>query len=300
MTTLLCVPQWQGSAAAGALRLVTGAHRSAALVPADTTVLAPINDTSGDIVDGVRALTILAENLRITADTLAGIDDFVITVGGGCDVDIAPIAAAHDRYGSDLTVLWIDAHPDVHGPGDLRSGAFHAMVVRALLGDGPTALTPARPLSPRQILLAGTRTAAACERAYIRKTGLRAYGVDRIEAAFEAVRGPVYVHVDLDVLEPTEFGSVCYREPTGVPAERLIQLIRQQPGEIVGAAITEHAPADHHPVEAAEAEIIRDLGTALHKPERPFVQRTAHLGVRLDVTNGAEALEVLDELDQRE
>lgn len=38
-----------------------------------------------------------------------------------------------------LTVLWIDAHPDVYSPQTLPSGAFHGMVVRALLGDGPPA-----------------------------------------------------------------------------------------------------------------------------------------------------------------
>jgi hypothetical protein len=33
MTTVLCVPQWQGSASSGALRLMAGARRAAALVP---------------------------------------------------------------------------------------------------------------------------------------------------------------------------------------------------------------------------------------------------------------------------
>jgi arginase len=40
----------------------------------------------------------------------------VITAGGDCAVDIAPIAAARARYGEELTVLWIDAHPDVYSP----------------------------------------------------------------------------------------------------------------------------------------------------------------------------------------
>ncbi|TDC22365.1 hypothetical protein E1265_15885 [Streptomyces sp. 8K308] len=51
-------------------------------------------------------------------------------------------AAAHARYGDQLTVLWSDAHPDVYSPRTLPSGACHGMVVRALLGDGPAGLTP--------------------------------------------------------------------------------------------------------------------------------------------------------------
>lgn len=82
-------------------------------------------------------LDVLVENQRLTRKALAGVDDRVITVGGDCAVDIAPIAAARARYGDALTVLWIDAHPDVYSPQTLPSGAFHGMVVRALLGDGP-------------------------------------------------------------------------------------------------------------------------------------------------------------------
>ena len=41
----------------------------------------------------------LVANLRLTKATLAGIDDFVITVGGDCGVDLAPIAAARAEYG---------------------------------------------------------------------------------------------------------------------------------------------------------------------------------------------------------
>ncbi|WP_223189429.1 arginase family protein [Nonomuraea terrae] len=137
MATVLCVPQWQRSASGKALRLVVGAHRAAELVPADAVVTVPVAEAGGDKIAGVRAFDVLVENQWLTRQALATIDDRVITVGGDCAVDIAPISAAHARYGNALTVLWIDAHPDVYSPQTLPSGAFHGMVVRALLGDGP-------------------------------------------------------------------------------------------------------------------------------------------------------------------
>ncbi|MFD0967991.1 arginase family protein [Plantactinospora endophytica] len=221
----------------------------------------PVAETGGEKVDGIRALDVLVQNRRLTQQALAGVDDFVLTVGGDCAVDIAPIAAARARYGNALTVLWIDAHPDVYSPQTLPSGAFHGMVVRALLGDGPAGLVPEQPLSPEQVIIAGERAGAASEHEYLAKTGLRRYGVDDLERVLDGLRGPVYVHVDLDVLEPTAFGATCYPEPDGVPPQRLVDLVSQV-DDIVGAAITEHAPSGDE-VDAGEAEVIRRLGAAL-------------------------------------
>lgn len=261
MTTVLCVPQWQGSASEHAPRLVDGARRAAELVPADRIVTAPVALDAGTAGEGVRALDVLAANLRVVAETVAGIDDLVITVGGECSVDIAPIAAARARHGAALTVLWIDAHPDVYSPRTLPSGAFHGMVVRALLGDAeiPPALVPPHLLTPDQIVLIGERGGADSEHEYLAAKGLRRFGVNEVERAFAGVRGPVHVHVDLDVLEPRAFASTCYPEPDGLDPDRLAELIAGLDG-IVGGAITEHAPDGVNPTEAAA---IRRLGAAL-------------------------------------
>jgi arginase len=242
--------------------LVAGAHRAAELVPADRIVVAPVLDTAGHRESGIGALDVLSANLRLVGSTLAGIDDFVVTVGGECSVDIAPISAARARYGDALTVLWIDAHPDVYSPGTLPSGAFHGMVVRALLGDAdiPAALVPEHTLAPDRIVIVGERGGADSEHRYIEATGLRRHGVADVEAAFAAVRGPVYVHVDLDVLEPAVFASTCYPEPGGLDPHRLAALIAGL-DDVVGGAITEHAPAEE--VNPAEADVIRLLGAAL-------------------------------------
>ncbi|ONI75151.1 arginase [Actinosynnema sp. ALI-1.44] len=261
MTTVLCVPQWQGSASTDAPRLVAGAKRAAALIAAESLVTVPVPDTSGDKQDGVRALATIRQNLELTREALAGVDGMVITVGGDCGVDLVPIARAGARYGEALTVLWFDAHPDCFTGDTLPSGAFHGMVVRTLLGDGPAALTQKHLLTSRQIVLAGLRAGEPSEYEYIERTGIRKVGVDDLDSVLDGLRGPVYVHIDLDVLEPARFGSVCYPEPDGVLPERLIDVVSRL-DNVVGAGITEHAPADGEP-RAAEAEVIRQLGAVL-------------------------------------
>jgi len=259
MTTVLCVPQWQGSGSARAPRLVDGARRSAELCAADAVVTVPTLASAGEKRDGVRALDVLVANLRLTQATLAGIDDFVITVGGDCGVDLAPIAAARAEYGEALTVLWIDAHPDLYTPATLPSGSFHGMVVSTLLGDGPSSLVPAQPLTPDQVILVGVRTGDPAEYEYIERAGIRHHGVADLDRALDGVTGPVYVHIDLDVLDPDEFGSTCYPVADGIPAQRLIDLVSRV-DTVVGAAITEHAPVAEIPAEAA---LLTRLGAVL-------------------------------------
>jgi len=261
MTTVLCVPQWQGSGAPQAPRLMAGARRTAELVPADARAVAPVLEADGERSAGVRALDVLLENLRITQDVLAGIDDVVVTAGGDCGVELAPIAAARARYGYELTVLWIDAHPDVCTPETLPSGSFHGMVLRTLLGEGAAPLIPEEPLAPKQVILAGIRSFEPGQREYIEQAGIRCYPVEHIERALDGLSGPVYVHVDLDVLDPTEFASTCYPEPNGVPLQRLTDLLARI-NDIVGASLTEHAPSDDADVDR-DGDVIRRLGTAL-------------------------------------
>lgn len=77
----------------------------------------------------------------------------------------------------------------------------------------------------------------------------------------DGLTGPVYVHIDLDVLDPGAFGSICYPEPDGVPPQRLIDLVSSL-DNVVGAAITEHAPSGG-PRDAGDAAVIGRLAAAL-------------------------------------
>ena len=261
MSTVLCVPQWQGSNSPQAPRLAEGARRTAALIPADRIVTVPVAAADGLKADGVRARAVIADNLRLTRAAVAGIGGPVIVAGGDCSVDLAPIEAAHARYGDALTVLWIDAHPDCYHPTTLPSGSFHAMGVRTLLGDGPAGLGPDRPLKPGQLRLAGVRTGDATEHEYVARAGVRRHGVADLEDVLDGLTGPVYVHLDLDVLEPAEFGATCYPEPDGVAVDRLVALLAGL-DRVVGAALTEHAPADG-PSPVTESAALGRLAEAL-------------------------------------
>jgi arginase len=147
-------------------------------------------------------------------------------------------------------VVWFDAHPDLNTPESSPSHSFNGMILRTLLGDGPAQLVPAVPLTPDRVVLVGVRSADAPEDEYIAANAVRSLGVDgfgpeALVAAVEATgAASVYVHIDLDVLDPGEFTGIGYPEPFGLSAGDLIAALKALFARfpLAGAAITEFAP----------------------------------------------------------
>ena len=269
------VPQWQGSSAAGARRLTAGARSLADLFPVSHRVLPEVDVRSGSgyVTAGVRDLGVLAVNLGAVRAALERVNaPVVVTVGGDCGVEVAPIERALRRHGDRLAVVWFDAHGDLNTPVSSVSGAFHGMVLRTLLGEGPEEMRPTLALTPGQIVLAGVRALDAGERWFIDAHRIRRVGVAELaepSALIAAVTATgakaVYVHIDLDVLDPGIFSSVGCPDPEGVSPHRLAEAVSAL-GEcfsIAGLGITEHQPADGDPIRADEAAVLKQLAPTL-------------------------------------
>lgn len=257
------VPQWQGSGSATAGRLCAGARLLADLVPAAQRV--PVRVAAEE---GAHVLAANAAKTRTALDGTRG--RLTITVGGDCGVDLEPIAAALRRHGDGLAVVWFDAHGDLNTPESSPSGAFHGMVLRTLLGEGPPGLVPDRPLRRDQVVLAGVRALDPAERSY-------AAGIPIVrdpDALIEAVGDAqaVYVHLDLDVLDPGLFASVGVPEPGGLTPGQVADMVTALGArfEIAGVGITEYEPARSQDreilaglvgavVSASEASLVREV-----------------------------------------
>jgi arginase len=97
--------------------------------------------------DGIVAKSALLQQARSARSAIEKhAPDRILTIGGDCLVDLAPIAYLNKRYGGDVGVLWIDAHPDIQTLKD--TGHAHAQVLGMLLGEGEaTAISSARLIS---------------------------------------------------------------------------------------------------------------------------------------------------------
>ncbi|PTH88757.1 arginase [Streptomyces sp. A244] len=248
---VLEVAQWQGSGAATAGRLRSGAARLAELMPEGRRCAVALDGGAGNSRGGVRNADVLERHLRAVREALAEVPpgDMIVTVGGDCGVDLAPVETALSAFGDRLALVWFDAHADLNTPESSPSGAFHGMVLRALIGDGPEGLRPVRSVSPDRVVLAGARSLDPGERDLVERRGIRHVGVEQLAdpgPLLAAVRATgaeaVYVHIDLDVLDPRVFPAVGTPEPGGLDVDGLLGAVRALTGEftLAGIALTEY------------------------------------------------------------
>ena len=252
-STFVIVPQWQGSGSSRAMRLVDGTEAIRGDLPASATRVVPVPTGAGEAQDtGVLRFTALHQIREAQSQVLAGTTGRVITIGGDCGVELAAVPHALRRAGdARVAVIWFDAHGDLNTPSSSPSHAFSGMVLRTLLGEGPEALVPTHPLSADSIILAGVRSLDDEEADFIESAGIRTLRPDDLRQpenllsqVTEMGATHVYLHIDLDVIDPIDFNGIGYPEPFGVPAAALIENIRSVCAAfpLIGAGITQFAP----------------------------------------------------------
>lgn len=180
--------------------------------------------------------------------------DTLFTLGGGCDAGLPAASYLNQKYNGDLTVLWFDSHGDLNTPLSSPSRYFYGMPLRALLGDGDEAILHSLPstISPRQAVLLGVRDLDAEELNYIQTRSVRTFSVPELEADREAVAQflraghsqNLYIHIDLDVLDPAEFPYVPLPSPGGLRMETLQATLLDLHAQfrIVGLDVMEYTP----------------------------------------------------------
>ena len=240
------VPQWQGAVNARAAGLPDGCLALAEL--AGHVLGVPVHHVrqtreTSEVDRGIANRAVLTgENRKAQLAALEAPGGPVLTIGGDCGTDLIPLGVARYRYGPGLGVAWFDAHGDLNTPESSPSGAFHGMVLRSLLGEGDPEFAADPPLVPGQVVLTGTRALDDAERAAIDR-GLAVIAENPPDVAGSLLaQGAerVYLHLDLDVLDPGEFAGINYPEPDGLTIGDLVAAIDALAGlEVVGAAVTE-------------------------------------------------------------
>jgi arginase len=260
-TTFVVVPEWQASGSARAMRLVDGAEAIRGDLPSASTVTVDVPAGAGDPlgtgIPRASAIVTVRERLQHALETSSGTP---VLIGGDCGAELGAVEHALRRH-PDAAVVWFDAHCDLNTPESSPSGVFNGMVVRALLGDLPEPLRPAQTLQPTRLIYVGARSIDPGEETYLAEHGVPVLGADPdalVEAVAATGAGSVYVHVDLDVLDPSEFTGLDMPEPFGLTGAEVVAAIRalRQRFPLAGAGVTEFSPAS--PVAAVD-----DLPTIL-------------------------------------
>ncbi len=250
---VLAIPQWQGSARSENL------HRggiAAAEICQDFGPRCDVPIEGASVREhGINNWRALRLHIDATRRLLAERRPRrVLTAGGDCAVDVPVIDYLSGLY-PDLTVIWIDAHLDANSPETSPSGSFHGMPVRMVLGDRPRAVAALLdyPVAPDRFFYVGARVGDPGDIAFALDHGLRSLPKGH------RIDGPVHIHFDLDVLEPSEFPYLAYAEPGGLGPDQAIAIVEDlaAPGQVVGLTITEFAPSDSADATAGQAFIRR-------------------------------------------
>jgi arginase len=199
--------------------------------------------------NGIRHYASIKENLGLQLKTYADASpDRALTLACECSGGIAPISYFISKYPEDMVVLWIDAHGDMNTPESSPSGNFHGMPLRVLLGDGPIEFVEQvhGKLIPERLGLVGVRDLDRPERTFISENKIRHWPELDVTATKEVLdfisRKKVYVHLDLDVIDPESASLALYKTPGGITIEALMSLIEDisKVATIVGTCIAEY------------------------------------------------------------
>src|SRR5215470_13112169 len=268
-TTLrLIMPQWQGG---NVHNYYFGSQLLAWLAPVATgpvetvPVPEPQPGETLEVENGIVARAVLLQQARAARQAIEKHGpDRIVTLGGDCLIDLAPMAYLNTRYGGNLGVLWVDAHPDVLTPKDFAQG--NAQVLGALLGKGDSDLVSEvdTPVKTSHVMYAGLDAWTPVEGAVINTLGLRRAGSDLLGRTSAPVLNWIAderiahlaIHFDVDVLDPTKFGAVLFNKPDApanawadVPrgrmsADDVVRLLQDAATacDVVGLAIAEYIP----------------------------------------------------------
>jgi len=140
-----------------------------------------------------------------------------------------------------IGMLWLDAHPDFNTPETTRSGSLGGMPVavatgRALQGMRRDAhLDP--PLDDRFVVMGGVRLTDPLEQELLNKSKIEQVSVDDLRNLTPAVfaqldrlnrlTDKIYIHIDMDVLDPREVMGHVNKVPNGPSSEQLARLFEE-------------------------------------------------------------------------
>ncbi|MBE2900480.1 agmatinase [Methanothermobacter thermautotrophicus] len=193
-------------------------------------------------------------------DSVAGVLDMdlkPIIIGGEHTVTLPVIENLPDH--DSLTVVHLDAHMDM---ADTYAGErySHATVMRRVHELGA------------EIIQIGVRSASEEEAEFAVEEGVRCCMAHEVMGdpagaieLIDGIRGPVYISVDMDVLDPAYAPSVGNPAPSGLTPHIMEELVLALSGkDVVGLDVVEVASAGvADPTSVNAAKIIYDLLTLL-------------------------------------
>jgi arginase len=215
--------------------------------------------TSDDVWDRLAVL------YAAVADAVAGAarrGERPVVLSGDCTTALGTVAGLQ-RAGSVAGIVWFDAHGDVQTLETTASGYLGGLPLRILVGYRPELIAARlglRPVPERQVLLVGARDLDPPEVSYLERAQIRRAEVGGLTRV-ALPDGPLYVHVDLDVIDSAQLPGLRYPAPGGPGPEPVADAVRWLLG--TGRVAAVGLACSWHPGNDAAARVTSHLEAAL-------------------------------------
>jgi arginase len=177
-----------------------------------------------EIAASMAVVRALAERVR---HGVAG-GGFPVVLAGNCHSSLGTVAG----IGGGVGAVWLDAHADFNTPDTSTTGFFDGMALALLTGAGWPRLRDQveglRPIPEEHVVLVDARDADEGERERLAGSRVRQAGIEGLTAALDSLRervDSVYLHVDLDVLDPSAGRANPWSVDGGLQADELAEAI---------------------------------------------------------------------------
>jgi agmatinase len=178
----------------------------------------------------------------------------VLSLGGDHAVSY-PTLSAYARHFGPLDVVHLDAHPDLYD--ELGGNRYsHACPFARALEEGCI----------RRLIQVGIRTMNAPQKVQAEKYGVEVINAESWTGTLPTgILHPLYVSIDMDVLDPAYAPGVSHHEPGGLSTRDVLGLIHKLPVRPVGADLVELNPSrDGSGMSAmVAAKIAKELAAAM-------------------------------------
>ena len=154
----------------------------------------------------------------------------VLSLGGDHSITFPILCGYASKHGP-INVLHLDAHPDLYDELD-GNRYSHACPFTRAFEAGAIA----------NLLQVGIRTMNAQQRLQADKFGVEVITAGDFATTLIEVPGPVYLSLDLDVLDPAYAPGVSHYEPGGLSVRDVLSVIQSLEVPIIGADIVELNP----------------------------------------------------------
>jgi arginase len=138
-----------------------------------------------------------------------------VVVSGDCTTSLGVVAGLQ-RAGVAPALVWFDAHGDVQTPETSASGYLGGMPVRQLVGGADRTVAERlglRAVAEQDVVLVDARDLDPPEVVYLAGSAIRRTTVDGVASGLPD--RPVYLHLDVDVIDPRDVPGLLFPTPDG-------------------------------------------------------------------------------------